>query len=98
MCCAPGNSVSSSVNPSSQIARPTLVHAVPCCAFNSCPTPHSHTPLIPPPTPITPLYPGGWFPVSTRKVLLGLQKAETLEELTAREGGREAVGESLCWG
>lgn len=34
----------------------------------------------------------GWFPVSTRKVLLGLQKAETLEELITREG-RQAVGE-----
>ena len=30
--------------------------------------------------------------MSTRKVLLGLQKAETLEELIAREG-RQAVGE-----
>lgn len=33
----------------------------------------------------------GWFPVSTRKVLLGLQKAETLDQLMAREG-RDAVG------
>lgn len=33
----------------------------------------------------------GWFPVSTRKVLLGMQKAETLDELISREG-RDEVG------
>lgn len=36
----------------------------------------------------------GWFPVSTRKVLLGLHKAESIQEIINKEG-REAVGENV---
>jgi hypothetical protein len=34
----------------------------------------------------------GWFPVSTRKILLGLHKAASAEEIVEKEG-RPALGE-----